>query len=80
MEAVVNFALDGVTKSCDVGEGGMVAIDESEGVAGGDSGAAHNEAFVKASLIEEPCSGEFDLTGTCRPVWNFFYWSCECIG
>ena len=32
-------------------------VDEREGVAGGDSGSAHDEAFVKTRAVEEPGGG-----------------------
>jgi hypothetical protein len=50
----MDFALDGVAESCDVGEGGVVAVNQGECVAGRDSGTTHDEAFVEPGLIEEP--------------------------
>lgn len=52
IEAAMYLALNGVAKSGYVGEGGVVAIDQGEGMAGGDPGPAHDEALVKACAIE----------------------------
>ena len=67
-EANLNFMLDGVAKGSDVGKGGVVCVDESEGVTGGDSGVAHEEAFVEACALEEPGGGELDEAFACGPV------------
>ena len=66
-----DFGADEVAKGDDVGGSGVAAIDEGEGVAGGDSGGAiwmGSEAFVEAGAFEEPGGREFDEIVGCGPV------------
>lgn len=46
------FALNGVAKSGYIVEGGVVAVDEREGMTRGDAGPAHDETLVKACAVE----------------------------
>ena len=68
LEAALDFGDDAVAEGGYFGEGSFAAVDEGEGVAAGDSCAAHGETFVEAGLIEEPGGGEFDLAVGCGPV------------
>jgi hypothetical protein len=62
--------LNGVAQVCDVGFGGVALVDESEGVARGDSGVTHAEAFRETGLLKEPCRREFDEAISGWPVRN----------
>ena len=57
LEAAEDFGLDGVAEAGDVSVCGVTSVDEGEGVFGGDAGVAQGEAFVEASLVEEPRGG-----------------------
>jgi len=45
-------------EALDVGEGGVVPVDQGEGVAGGDAGWAEAVALDEAGVLEEPGGGE----------------------
>lgn len=70
-EEGVHLFLNGVAQSEDVGGGGVASVDESEGMARGDSGGAHDVALDEAGLLEQPGGGELDPTILRRPVWDF---------
>lgn len=79
-EAGLDLLPDGVAEGEDVGCGGVAAIDESEGVAGRDSGVSQGEAFDETCPFEEPCGRKFDVAFGGGPVRNFSCGNLQIFG
>lgn len=72
VEAGLDLGTDAIAEGGEVGIGGAPAIDQGQGVAGGDAGVAENVAFAEAGVFDQPGGGELDAgaapEGTGGPV------------